>query len=289
MFTTHDDRGNILYGIISTKAEENELYYLFKAKNFLYTIDKDFNVIAERLFSEEAGLDLIYQKDGKLLFFNKDSDYYYFKTPNKEIKIECKLGTFYHEIIDDKLYIYDINNLSSMPVYCYSTDLELIERKIIRDKRFFHDEYIKRYNMLEPLFKDERIDRYIYQENKYYVLTAIYRENRYFIHVLDELLNILFSKEIFLNEVTLGHMEVSKNNVYLACYKAHSSIKYVLYKYDLELNKEETEEIKAYGVSFMRVNNKLCLAIEDPKRYTTGQRSLRKQTLCGNSSLLLLE
>lgn len=65
--------------------------------------------------------------------------------------------------------------------------------------------------------------------------------------------------------------------------------KIVIMKYDLNLNLCEEEKISAYRSEFVTLNNKLCLIVDEPKRYDKDLKKYKNQELLGNSTLFILK
>lgn len=287
------DNSNYLLGSIYTIHEENELYSLVKDDKTIYKLDPSYNIELEKYLSYNLSIDVIYYKSDNFIFEYQDNDNLYFETlDNKKISIPLKERMDCKLIYDDKLIIFNIKNRLEQKYKIYTMSLDEIEDRVLTYKEivklYRYDENNDIYLKLEPLLPNDHISKVIKHDNFYIVSTYNY-DNRY-LAVIDENLNILTHKEISNNKNYLPPKLYGYKDFYYVIFSVlNARTTFILRKYDKNLNLLEEETIKTYRCDFITINDKLCLIIDDPKRYDKKLRAFWKQEIMGNSSLLILE
>ncbi len=111
-------------------------------------------------------------------------------------------------------------------------------------------------------------------------------ESKTYILKLDNNFNILVKKEFCVK----GNFYNAYfyNNYYYISYMLPKN-RIVILKYDSNIELIEEEKISSYRSEFITINNRLCLIVDEPKRYDIDMKKYKNQELIGNSTLFILE
>lgn len=291
-FSDELNNTNYLYGSIFHKDKENSEYALYKDEKSIYKLDEMFEIVEQKNIVDNPWVNLIYYKDDKFIFkYQDNNNLYYSSLEGLRVSIPLENRMHEHLIYNDKLYIFNIKNIKSDNYLVYDNSLVKLNENV--EPSFLINNYQKRNDYINDKISSVIVDEFLLNTfkigNLYILITKKYisDNNSICITKIDNKCNVISKKELC-NEKMACEFKVQQfNDNYYVSYLLPRN-KVIVKKYDSELNLLNEESLYSYRNDFMILNNKLCLIIDDPKRYDKDMKKYKNQELMGNSSLLFL-
>lgn len=277
---------NYLYGSIFHKCIETEEYAMYKDEKYIYLLNEDFNVIEKKKIVDNAWVDLIYYNNNKFIFKYQDNTNIYYTNLDKvtiSIPLDKKMEEYL--ILNDKLYIFNIDNFNC---YVYDNSLEKLNENI--DKESVTNKFRERYKFIDNELLNLKNDFLIHSfkfEDSFITITTKYNNNSIYINKLDLNYNLIMTKELCNSKTYDFKVQQFENNYFISYLLPRNRI--VIKKFDSKLNLLNEENIASYRNDFIILNNNLCLIIDDHKRYDKDMKQYKNQELMGNSSIIILK